>query len=108
MAHDPLFHVASWLTSEAIPSKANDDVDPLPAMLAERGRLCELARQADKAALDIERGLPEDIRKGRVQVSFSGEQGWCRLLQHSGFASEADLHRWVAVHRRLATVVTRG
>jgi hypothetical protein len=51
--------------------------------------------------------LPDDIREGRVRVSFSDSELGALLQQHRGFTSEAHLHRWVYVHRRLATVFAR-
>jgi hypothetical protein len=66
--------------------------DPVIAMIAEEARLEALARDADRRGDEIFDALPEDIRKGRVQVSLNGELG--RLLQHSGFASEANLDNY--------------
>ena len=105
---DPLSHVASWLTpatAETRPLPA-EVVDPVLALIAEVARLDALCIAAQSRGDEIFDTLPEDIRKGRVQISFSdSELG--RLLQHSGLTSEAHLHRWVHVHRRLATVLAR-
>jgi hypothetical protein len=98
MAQDPLSRVASWLTPVTADPPPADDVDPVFALIAEVVRLDALAIEAQTRGDKIFDALPEDIRKGLVRVSLSGELG--RLLQHSGFASEVALHRWVDVHRR--------
>jgi hypothetical protein len=80
--------------------------DSIFALIAETAWLDALSLAATNRGNEIFDTLPEDIRKGRVQISFSGgDLG--RLLQRGGFTSEADLHQWVAVHRRFATVLAR-
>jgi hypothetical protein len=113
MTQDPFSRVASWITS-ATPAEAADRSletsagadDPVIPLIAEVARLDALWIAAQTCGDEIFDALPEDIRKGRVKVSFSGELAGL-LANHNGFTNEADLHRWVRVHRDLATVFVR-
>ena len=111
MAQDPLSRVAAWLTP-ATPGEVADEAltasppeDPVIALIAEEKRLEALWVAATTRGDEIFSTLPEDIRKGRVQVSFSAET-WAALLD-GGFTSEAALHRLVGAVRRLAMVGAR-
>ena len=109
MPNDPLSHVASWLTP-ATPGEVADKSltaslpeDPVIALIAEEKRLDALWGAATTRGDEIFETLPEDIRKGRVKVSFGGS--WPIL--DGGFTSEAALQRLVSKVRRLATVRAR-
>jgi hypothetical protein len=102
---DPLSRVASWLAPAMVagesPTISVAVDDPVLALIAETARLDALSLAAQNRGDEIFDALPEDIREGRVQVSLNGKLG--RLLQHyRGFTSEADLERWVSLHREFA------
>jgi hypothetical protein len=86
---------------------AADDIDPVLALIAEGNRLAALRIAASGRGDEIYDALPEDIREGKVRVSFSDSEVGRLLGRHSGFTSEAHLHRWVRVHREVATVCVR-
>jgi hypothetical protein len=103
MAQDPVSAVASWLTPAA-PGEVAED--PVIALIAEAARLDALSLAATNRGDQIFSTLPEDVRKGRMRVSFSklGDV----LQRHNGFTSEADLQEWVRVHRNWAMVLVRS
>jgi hypothetical protein len=113
MAQDPLSRVASWLTPASadvtdkppLTSVAVDD--PVLALIAEGKRLDALEVAAGIRGDEIFNTLPDDIREGRVRVSFSDNEFGALLRYRRGFTSEAHLHQWVRVHRQCATLVTR-
>jgi len=79
-AHDPLARVASWLSQEA----PTPDADPLPAMFAERERICRLLRDApDVGDYELLRqaGAIEDQISETVASSFEGLFGQLELLR---------------------------
>ena len=81
-AHDPLARVASWLSQEAPTPHA----DPLPAMFAERERLCDLLRGTviggdDYEAFLKQAGAIEDQISETVASSFEGLFGQLELLR---------------------------
>ena len=109
MAEDPLSRVAAWLTPASAdvtdkPPPTSPQEDPVIALIAEAKRLDALWTAVTTRGDEIFSTLPEDIRKGQVQVSFSGPSA---ALLDGGFASEAALHRLVGKGRRLATVFCR-
>jgi hypothetical protein len=113
MAQDPLSRVAAWLTP-ATPGEVADEAltasppeDPVIALIAEAKRLDALWFAATNRGDEILDTLPEDIREGRVRISITDGELSSLLWRHAGFTSEAHLHRWVDVHRRLAMVRAR-
>jgi hypothetical protein len=78
-AHDPLSRVASWLSQEA----PTPDADPLPAMFAERERICGLLRDTPDVGdheLLKQAGAIEDQISETVASSFEGLFGQLELL----------------------------
>jgi hypothetical protein len=90
---------AAYVADESL--IASPPEDPVLALIAEEKRLDALWDAATTRGDEIFCALPEDIRKGRVQVSFSAGP-WGTLLD-GGFTSEAALHRLVGKVRRLGT-----
>jgi len=79
-AHDPLSRVSSWLSQEA----PTPDADPLPAMFAERERICRLLRDTpDVGDYELLRqaGAIEDQISETVASSFEGLFGQLELLR---------------------------
>jgi hypothetical protein len=103
MAHDPLSHVASWLTPAS--ADATDTVeDPVIALIAEGNRLAALRIAACGRGDEIFDTLPKDIREGRVRVSFSdSELGQCISGLKNCFRSEIDLQSFLNIWRRWPT-----
>jgi hypothetical protein len=104
MAHDPLSHVASWLTPASAdvadrpsPTSAAGD-DPALVLIAEMKRLGAAMDAVNERAVASFATLPEDVRNGHVQVSFS--RPWAPVLDR-GYINEAHLYRWVATVRRV-------
>src|SRR5580704_7236594 len=102
MAHDPLSHVASWLTPASAdvadrpsPTSAAGD-DPALVLIAEMKRLGAAMDAVNERAVASFATLPEDVRNGHVQVSFS--RPWAPVLDR-GYINEAHLYRWVATVR---------
>jgi hypothetical protein len=108
MPTDPLSHVASWLTPATPEVPVAHDTDPVLALIAEEKRLDALWAAARDRALEILNTLPDDIRKGRVRVSFSdSERGRSLSSLYGGyFTSEQQLQRcldpWLRLQRRVA------
>jgi hypothetical protein len=131
LAQDPLSRVASWLTSVTDPTAATEEdrellealewlgvgreaspkltpqatklvvEDPVLALIAEGNRLAALRLAASGRGDEIFDALPEDIREGRVRVSFSdSELGRCLSGPKHCFRSEQDLQSYLDIWRR--------
>jgi hypothetical protein len=100
LANDPVSAVAGWLTPATPEVPAAGDTDPVLAMIAELNRLDALWAAAQARGAEILNTLPEDIRKGRVRVSF-GDSELGRCLSSPGyFTSEQQLQRFLDPWRR--------
>jgi hypothetical protein len=64
-------------------------------MLAERNRLCDLAKQKVKAGNEVEMTLPEEVRRCHVSITVAPE------LVNGNYYCEADLLRRLEPSRRL-------
>jgi hypothetical protein len=110
MAHDPLSHVASWLTPASAdvtdkppPNSAPGD-DPALVLIAEMKRLDVAMEEVNEQAVKIFATLPEDVRNGRVRVSFSDSEAGLSLsdLAPGGcsFRSEEHMQDFLRPWRR--------
>src|SRR5690242_5132994 len=89
MAQDPVSAVAAWIT----PATDDDAEDPILIMLAERERLYALAGDAREKGEEIEDGLPDDVRTGKVLIDLPPI--------FPGFWSKAGIEEMIASSRRL-------
>jgi hypothetical protein len=110
MVQDPVSAVASWLAPATSGEVADESLtasppeDPVIALIAEEKRLEALWTAATTRGDEIFSTLPEDIRKGRVQVSFSdSELGQCISGLKNWFTSEENLQSFLTIWRRPPT-----
>jgi hypothetical protein len=72
MAHDPLSHVASWISTPAVPEVAVPAVDPVIAMIAEEKRVRSSAADVRGQAEEIEFAFPKEVRDGpRIEAGYA-------------------------------------